>query len=363
MTMWNWFVSRRPNACATGLIVMLHCASGSAQESPGAPSETTKSEAPALRSQPPQSLQGLSKLLGGASAPERESGEGKSTELLPASNHGTSASSPPLRSAVAVPKEPGSKSDPAMLEQEARKLIAVRRRALASLHEKNAHSELSAQRLEHSAWEYALAYVLLPSPTTLLSVARACRKADWDVEALTIYRRIQQEGLMPDRDAEIAEEVRVLRAKLDEEDWEGTSSSTLRDHMDRAKRAFQESRYVPAAHEFALSYALRPLPRLLFNLAQTYRRDHQAAVAYVLYASFLDAEPDSALKKETLGYLSELRSVAFAPPVYRRSWFWGSLITTTSVIALATGGIVAATAIKSPSTLGGTYVLTFGAVH
>lgn len=363
MTMWNWFVSRHPNACAAGLIVMLLCTSGSAQESPVAPSETTKSEAPALRSQPPQSLQGLSNVLGGGSSPERASGNGKSTEPLPDRPQGGVSTAPPLLNSVTVPKDSGPGAAAVLKEQEARKLIASRSRALALSHEKKAIHELAERQLEASAWEYALAYVLLPSPTTLLSVARACRKADWDVEALTIYRRIQQEGLMPDREAEIAEEVRVLRAKLDEEDWEGTSSSNLRDHMDRAKRAFQESRYVPAAHEFGLSYALRPLPRLLFNLAQAYRRDHQAEAAYVLYASFLDAEPDSALKKEVLGYLSELRSVAFAPPVYRRSWFWGALITSTSVIALATGGIVAATAIKSPATLGGTYVLTFGAVH
>src|SRR5262249_29608593 len=59
--------------------------------------------------------------------------------------------------------------------------------------------------------------------------------------------------------------------------------------------------------DYSIAYALQDLPRLLFNMAQAYRRLGQTERAFLMYQRFLVADPTTTLRRETEGYIAELR--------------------------------------------------------
>jgi tetratricopeptide (TPR) repeat protein len=192
----------------------------------------------------------------------------------------------------------------------------------------------------------------------LIEVARACRRADLDEDALALFQRLLKEAPQSGYVTECNEELTALRAKID--DPEGDLAQRLRKHLEDSKRLFNSGQFDAASKETALAYAVKPLPRMLFNIAQASRRAGHAEEAYVQYSQFLAEEQQTPLKKETLGYLSELRTVAFRPPVYKRAWFWGVLGTAVAIIAAGTAGVSVALSPKDPATTNGTFGISFG---
>lgn len=102
------------------------------------------------------------------------------------------------------------------------------------------------------------------------------------------------------------------------------SEAAFQDHYQRALKLYQDGQYQQAIPEFQTAYDLRPLPRLLFNLGQAYRklgRDVEALNTYERYLQ-LDTSVPQERRAMVEGYIRELRgklreaeAAEQAPPV------------------------------------------------
>lgn len=223
-------------------------------------------------------------------------------------------------------------------EQTQKRALGVRRHGLSGRYAALGKRLFAKHDYGQSARQLALAYTFEPQPELLLETARACRKAELDYEALALFERLQKDPPQALYREEIEDEVKALHAKWEDADF--AIASTLRQHLELAKRSFQDGQFAVAAQESAMAYLMRPLPRLLFNIAQAYRRAAQPDEAYLLYVLYLEEDPQSLLKKETLGYVNELRAVVFHPPLHKRAWFWGVMGTLAAGVVAATGAIL-----------------------
>jgi hypothetical protein len=252
-----------------------------------------------------------------------------------------------------APIDPGPPPDAALLHR-----LDSTRKELVSQHLQSAR-RLSGQHQDLAAVRsLAAAYVYHPDPEVLLQLALACRRAELDHEAAAAYQQLLAAAPEAPHRATIEEELKTLAEKI--EDMETSVPQRLREHLDSAKRAFQIGQFTVAAQEYSLVYALKALPRLLFNIAQSHRRAGHMQEAYLAYMRFLEQEPQTPLRKETNGYLSEIRPVAFGKPVHRRPWFWAVVgAAATTVIVVTAGGVVGAQR-RDPATDGGTFQISFG---
>jgi tetratricopeptide (TPR) repeat protein len=83
-----------------------------------------------------------------------------------------------------------------------------------------------------------------------------------------------------------------------------------RQHAAKAKVHYDLGEFERAAEEYILVYRLRPLPALLFNIAQSYRQAGQYEKAKQFYQSYLRENPDaqtSAAVKKALKEIDELQ--------------------------------------------------------
>ena len=103
-----------------------------------------------------------------------------------------------------------------------------------------------------------------------------------------------------------------------------TSAANLeeaRQHAAKAKVHYDLGEFDKAAEEYILVYRLRPLPALLFNIAQSYRQAGQYEKAKQFYKAYLRENPDpqsSAAVKKALKEIDELlakeRKTKESPP-------------------------------------------------
>ena len=94
-----------------------------------------------------------------------------------------------------------------------------------------------------------------------------------------------------------------------------------RQHAAKAKVHYDLGEFDKAAEEYILVYRLRPLPALLFNIAQSYRQAGQYEKAKQFYKAYLRENPDSqssAAVKKALKEIDELlakeRKTKESPP-------------------------------------------------
>ncbi|TMA42244.1 MAG: tetratricopeptide repeat protein [Deltaproteobacteria bacterium] len=94
-----------------------------------------------------------------------------------------------------------------------------------------------------------------------------------------------------------------------------------RQHAANAKVHYDLGEFEKAAEEYILVYRLRPLPALLFNIAQSYRQAAQYDKAKQFYRAYLRENPDSqttAAVKKALKEIDELlakeKKTREAPP-------------------------------------------------
>src|SRR5207245_6811994 len=66
-----------------------------------------------------------------------------------------------------------------------------------------------------------------------------------------------------------------------------------RQHAAKAKVHYDLGEFEKAAEEYILVYRLRPLPALLFNIAQSYRQAAQYDKAKQFYRAYLRENPDA----------------------------------------------------------------------
>ena len=259
---------------------------------------------------------------------------------------------PPLLAPAATGGLPASLLDPVL----ARK-AEERRSGEAERLSAQASRLLAQGQYERAARMQAISYALDPRSERLLRTGLALRRADLDLEALAVYLRVQREAADPSS-TEIVDALSVLRSKT--EDADVIIPRTLRSHLERGRQHFLAGQFQASLEEYALAYAMKSLPRLLFNAAQALRRAGRVEEAYILYVRFLAEEPPSPLRKEALGYAEELRTVAFRPPLHRRAWFWGVLGTAVAVIVAGSAGLAVSAQPEYPMTDTPLQVLTFG---
>lgn len=84
---------------------------------------------------------------------------------------------------------------------------------------------------------------------------------------------------------------------------------------------FTAKRFKEASAAFAAAYALKPEPRLLFNIAQCYRKQELLEDAIAQFDRYLEADPgiSSAVRGEVDAYRAELRAKLEARVVTRRA--------------------------------------------
>lgn len=234
-----------------------------------------------------------------------------------------------------------------------------RRELLVERHMRRGERMGAERQHELSARELALAHALAPSSSRLACVANALRRADLDREALLVYRRLLQDA-PPAEQAEFAEAVALLRAKLgaDAED-SFESASLLRTLQERAHALCQKASFVECGAHYAIAYALKPLPRLLFNIAQASRRASLLDESVLFYRRFQQESPPSPLSREAAQYVSELRTEAFRPPLYKRWWLWGAVLGGAAAVAAVSTTAVLTSRRSDPQTDLGTKEVVF----
>lgn len=364
MTMSRW--------CASALAACLYFCThlGLAQTAPPAPAG------------PPDAVpsSGLSPVTPSASPPPAAAAASLPASTLiphePGAAVGAGTSAAPQPSAVpeptpqAAPGSQGSTKRAPVAEVPEAAWLAGRAAHVAAFR-RVGHTQLRDQARKWTAKrEYAqalrlqaTAYLLQENTATRIEMARSARGGELDADAFIIYSSLRKETSEEASPEEIEDELRSLRIKLDDGDEDLRVAQAVRRHLDQAKRRYQSGQYDTAAGEYALAYVLRPLPRVLFNVAQAQRRAGHPEEAALLYLRFVQEDPDSPYRREALGYLTELKRIAFVFPLSRRPWFWVVIGTGIAALAATVAGIAVAAQPRLPPTDGGTQVLHFSLSH
>ena len=239
------------------------------------------------------------------------------------------------------------------------KQASLHKRAQAARYAELGRRLFAKRQYEQSARQLAVAYAFDPHPELLFDLAQAFRRADQDLEALAVYQRLLVEQPQTPHLIAVNEELALLRAKTEEPEPEPELQQAARDHVDTAKQEFKKGRFLVSSEEFALAYAMRRLPRILFNIAQAYRRVGRPEDAYIIYSRFLDEEPQTPLLKEVASYQAELSVIAFKSPLHKRPWFWVVIGAGAAVLIAGSAGLAAGLS-QDPPTLLGTNEISFG---
>lgn len=132
-------------------------------------------------------------------------------------------------------------------------------------------------------------------------------------------------------------------------------------HVEKAKKLFNLGKFDDALSEYQKAYDAKPLPKLLFNIAQCYRNLGQVDQAIFTYKSYLQNVPTAANRTEVEATIDQLEdekargeserlkltppkeepkeepvkppTVTAETPIYKKWWFW----TTIAVVGVAGG--------------------------
>lgn len=128
-----------------------------------------------------------------------------------------------------------------------------------------------------------------------------------------------------------------------------TRDEQVKEHVARARRAFQERQFDRSIQDLQLAYELVPKPLYLFNIAQCHRRAGRQHQALGFYQRFLREEPSHPTPQtrlEATTYVTELRTLMREHellereqhrPLRKKAWFWGVLASATVATGLALG--------------------------
>lgn len=88
-------------------------------------------------------------------------------------------------------------------------------------------------------------------------------------------------------------------------------ADAFKDHYEAGLSRYSSEEYEEAVKEFQAAYALKPKPRLLFNIGQSYRSLGNAREAlhfYLLYQA-MESNPKPGLKTELERYIDQMKSI------------------------------------------------------
>lgn len=243
-----------------------------------------------------------------------------STATLPSA--GPTASARPASSLASPGSLIGPPTNPRIVQALRRQLLSAQRAWQDGRH-------------EEAMQGFAVAYAFSPTLETLGRLAESAHRAEHYAEALTLYERLRLESPDAAIRGRAGATLQTLRAILVDEEVD--AARLVREQLETARRAFQGRAYEAATRAYAMAYAMKRLPRLLFNMAQAERRSRNLVEAYLMYERLLQEEPGSQVRSEAEGYLTELRPVLNRPPLYKQPWFWGGLAGGIVVTSLAVG--------------------------
>lgn len=203
---------------------------------------------------------------------------------------------------------------------------------------KDARRLLSARSFTLAFYTYARAHAVSREPALHLQLAHAAHRADRMNEALLLYELLADRYPSAAERGEAATRATTLRPLLVEDAVDAAEIFTTYERAGREH--FKAGRFALAGDNFAVAYALSPLPRLLFNMAQAERRADHLQPASVLYERVLQEDPQHALRAETESYLRELRPLLARPPLYRRPALWWGVSAAAVALAGLTVGLV-----------------------
>lgn len=128
-----------------------------------------------------------------------------------------------------------------------------------------------------------------------------------------------------------------------------TRDEQVKEHVARARRAFQERLFDRSIKDLQLAYALIPKPLYLFNIAQCHRRAGRQREALSYYQRFLREEPahkTPQTRLEAATYVTELTTLMREHelleqeqhrPLRKKAWFWSVLASATVATGIALG--------------------------
>lgn len=172
-----------------------------------------------------------------------------------------------------------------------------------------------------TAHAYSLAYAFTPLHGVLIRVGQALLKAGQRTAAEIVFLRLLAENPEPLLRSQATALLQQLRSGSEPKELD--TAAEVKTYIERGKEAFRLGRYQDTLAAYSTAYAMQELPRLLFNMAQAFRRLGQSERAYLMYHRFLQADPQTTLRRETEGYIAELRLLTtLAGPQYapRPKW-------------------------------------------
>jgi hypothetical protein len=165
--------------------------------------------------------------------------------------------------------------------------------------------QTAAAHPDRAAHAYAAAYTLTPLHGLLIQVGRAAASAGQLAEARILYERLLAENPEPLLRAQATALRQEVMAQPNQPAVD--ADAIIKSYVDQGKAAFHAGDYAQSIAVYSMAYAMQDLPRLLFNLAQAYRRMGKSERAFLMYHRFLQSDPQTSLRKETEGYIAELR--------------------------------------------------------
>jgi tetratricopeptide (TPR) repeat protein len=95
-------------------------------------------------------------------------------------------------------------------------------------------------------------------------------------------------------------------------------AQSFKERYDKAVATFKMGQYGKAIEEFQALYEIKPVPIILFNLAQAHRKAGHLAQALDLYERYLREDPKTELRPEAEGYIKEVEAGLLAERVARK---------------------------------------------
>lgn len=217
-------------------------------------------------------------------------------------------------------------------------------RAEADRLRRAAANQVALQRYERACYVLAAAQALAPDPAAYVQVGRTCQRAEHPQEARLLLDLLDDPPAHAGPRDEAYEAWRSEMANIEAVDA-FQRVRLLREHTQSAQQAYDHEAPRLAADILSLLVLLAPdaRSRILYNLAQCYRRMKQYEVAFALYeraslvttSNWGSAEQERVLAEQAM---QELLTTALKPSLLRRPWF----LTT---VALSAATLVAVTAI------------------
>jgi tetratricopeptide (TPR) repeat protein len=88
----------------------------------------------------------------------------------------------------------------------------------------------------------------------------------------------------------------------------GTAAKSTKEYIDSATKYFQAGDYESAVRDYFAAYERKPVPALLFNIAQAQRKAGQWQQALTMYERFLREDPKSTLAPEAEANATAMRA-------------------------------------------------------